>query len=130
MNVRKTVTAVLGALALSAAALLPQATLAATPEVAAREINHLLEHVGSSGCEFYRNGIWYKGNLGEVHLRDKYDWLSLRNMIEVTGDFIDKGATQSSMTGLEYKVRCPGRETVTSRQWLNEELQRYRASAH
>jgi hypothetical protein len=130
MNICKTGTALAAAAALLLAAFLSPAVVAAPPETAAREIDHLLEHVGQSGCEFYRNGIWYKGNLGQAHLRDKYEYLVLRDMIGVAADFIDKAATRSSVTGIAYMVRCKGQGEMPSGQWLTEELARYRAAAH
>ena len=128
MHMRKSGTAWAGGLYLLLASLVPAAAIAAPPEMAVREINHLLERVGESACEFYRNGVWFKGNLGQVHLRDKYEWLARRDMIDTAADFIDKAASQSSMTGIAYKVRCEGQAEMTTRQWLTEELQRYRAA--
>lgn len=130
MNIRKTGTVLAGGLAPLLAVFLSQAVIAAPPESAAREVSHLLEHVGQSGCEFYRNGIWYKGNLGQAHLRDKYEYLVLRDMISVATDFIDRAATRSSVTGIAYMVRCKGQEEMPSSRWLTEELVRYRAAAH
>ena len=45
---------------------------AAPPAMAQTEINHLLEFVGSSGCEFYRNGSWFDSKRAQAHLRSKY----------------------------------------------------------
>lgn len=130
MNIRKIGTAFAGGLALLLASFFSQAAVAAPPETAVKEINHLLDRVGQSGCEFYRNGIWYKGNLGQVHLRDKYEWLVRKDMISAAADFIDKAASQSSMTGLAYRVRCKGQEEMLTKQWLTEELMRFRAAVH
>ena len=69
-----------------------------------------------------------KGNLGQTHLREKYQWLVNKDMISATSDFIDKAASESSMTGLAYRVRCKGQEDVLSKQWLNDELTRYRGT--
>lgn len=130
MYIRKMGTVLAGGLALLLASFLSLAAGAPPPETAVKEINHLLDHVGESGCEFYRNGIWYKGNLGQVHLRDKYEYLVMRDMISAATDFIDKAASQSSMTGLAYRVRCKGQEEMLTKQWLTEELIRYRAAVH
>lgn len=35
------------------------AALAAPPQNAQGEINYLLDLIGASGCDFYRNGVWY-----------------------------------------------------------------------
>ncbi len=103
------------------------AARAEIPAVAKAEIDHLVTYVGDSGCEFYRNGSWYDGKKGAEHLRMKLDWLAGRNMIQAAQDFIDKAATQSSMSSLAYKVRCNGAEPVASAKWLGEELARFRA---
>jgi hypothetical protein len=43
--------------------------------VAVTEIDYLLDYVGKSGCDFYRNGVWYDSGAARVHLRYKYDAL-------------------------------------------------------
>lgn len=129
MNLRKSVLALAGSLTLLSLTF-TSAAVAAPPEATVKEINYLLERVGTSGCDFYRNGVWFKGNLGQTHLRDKYQYLVKKDMINETSDFIDKAASESSMTGLAYRVRCKGQEDVLTKQWLNAELTRYRASVH
>jgi hypothetical protein len=99
---------------------------AAPPAMAQTEINHLLEFVGSSGCEFYRNGSWYDSRRAQAHLRSKYQWLAARDQINTAEDFIEKAATRSSLSGQPYEVRCGGTEAVTSNRWLHDELTRYR----
>jgi hypothetical protein len=86
------------------------------------EVNFLLGYVEGSGCAFYRNGSWHDSKEAQLHLRDKYKWLSARNLINTTEDFIERAATQSSFTGLAYKVKCNGGPTITSNQWLRDEL--------
>jgi len=99
------------------------------PTAAKAEIDHLVSYVSGSGCEFYRNGSWYDGKKGAEHLQMKLDWLAGRNMIQAAQDFIDKAATQSSMSNLAYKVRCSGGEPVAAAKWLSDELVRFRALA-
>ena len=70
------------------------------PPAARVEIEYLLQHVGTSGCEFYRNGSWYDAGRAESHLRDKYKYLDARHQINSTEDFIDRAATKSSLSGL------------------------------
>jgi hypothetical protein len=90
------------------------------------EINFLLGYVEGSGCKFYRNGTWYNSKTAQAHLRDKYKYLTARNLIKTTEDFIDKAATESSLSGQPYEVRCNGVETMRSNQWLRDELARFR----
>ena len=91
------------------------------------EVNFQLSYIGSSGCEFYRNGTWSDSKTAQTHLRDKYNYLVAGNQINTTEDFIEKAATKSSLSGQSYKVRCNGSATVSSKQWLRDELTRIRA---
>ena len=100
---------------------------AAPPTIAQTEINYLLGFIGSSGCEFYRNGSWYDSTKAEAHLRNKYKMLAAGDRINTAEEFIEKAATKSSLSGQPYEVRCSGREMVTSTQWLREELAGYRS---
>ena len=111
--------------------------LSATPFVAPRaepapnvqiEIDCLLQYIEASGCSFYRNGSWYDGSRARAHLRAKYDYLAARNLIRTAEDFIDKGATKSSLSGQPYQIRCGTRPTVDSGQWLRQVLAHYRAA--
>jgi hypothetical protein len=90
------------------------------------EVNFLLGYVEGSGCVFYRNGTWHDSKEAQAHLRDKYKWLAARNLINITEDFIERAATESSLSGLDYKVKCNGGATMTSNQWLRTELARFR----
>ena len=92
-----------------------------------REVNFLLSYIGRPGCEFYRNGTWSDSKTAQTHLRDKYNYLVAGNQINTTEDFIEKAATKSSFSGQSYKVRCNGSATVSSKQWLRDELTRIRA---
>lgn len=96
------------------------------PKQVQREVNFLLGDVERSGCEFYRNGTWYDSKTAQTHLRDKYHYLVTRNLINTTEEFIDRAATQSSISGQPYKVKCKGGAVVTSKQWLRDELVRFR----
>ncbi|MGE5774493.1 MAG: DUF5329 domain-containing protein [Hyphomicrobiales bacterium] len=90
------------------------------------EVSFLLGYVEGSGCAFYRNGSWHDARTAQAHLRDKYNYLAARNLIATTEDFIDRAATESSLSGRPYEVRCNGGAVVTSNQWLRDELARYR----
>ena len=90
------------------------------------EVNYLLGYMEGSGCEFLRNGTWHNSQAAQTHLRDKYKYLVARNVINTTEQFIDEAATQSSLSGQPYAVRCNGGANVTSRQWLRDRLARFR----
>ena len=100
---------------------------AAPPAMAEAEITHLLESVGQSGCDFYRNGSWHDPRSAEEHLRAKYEYLESRDKIITAEDFIEKAATESSLSGRPYLVRCSDGKVVTSNRWLHEALARYRS---
>lgn len=46
------------------------------PPEAKREIGHLLDYLGHSGCQFNRNGTWYGPAEARSHLQNKLDGLS------------------------------------------------------
>ena len=90
------------------------------------EIHFLLGYVEGSGCEFNRNGTWYDSRAAQMHLRDKFNYLAAGNLTDTTEAFIENAATQSSLTGQAYTVRCAGGATMTSNRWLRDELARLR----
>jgi len=90
------------------------------------EISHLLDYVAKSGCSFYRNGIWHDPLAAQQHLSEKYAYFVSGNSIWNSEQSIEKVATQSSFSGLLYKVKCVNEVEVPSAQWLLQELVRYR----
>ena len=102
------------------------AARAAAPSVAQIEINHLLGLIGQSGCEFFRNGTWYDAQRAQAHLRAKYDALIASNQIKTAEDFIEKAASNSSMSGQPYQIRCGGGAAMTTNQWFGAALARFR----
>lgn len=99
-----------------------------SPPAAEAEINFLLTAVGTSGCEFLRNGTWHDAQQAQAHLSKKYQWLRARDRIKTAEDFIELAASRSSLSGEPYAVRCAGAEPVSSSAWLSEQLRRYRAA--
>lgn len=55
--------------------------LATPPPSVQTEVDSLLAGVEASGCLFYRNGSWHDAKAAVAHLRDKYDYLTARNLI-------------------------------------------------
>lgn len=103
------------------------AVRAEPPALVQREIDYLIRHVGESGCEFERNGVWSDAKAAQAHVRMKYDFLVRWGRIDTTQDFIDKAATQSSVSGRPYEVRCGDNPPLPSSVWLGNALARYRA---
>lgn len=91
------------------------------------EVPQLLARMESSGCEFYRNGTWASSSKARAHLERKYRAMRARDLISTTEEFIERGATQSSMSGEPYRVRCDGGPGIESAVWFRQELQRLRA---
>jgi len=102
------------------------AVQADTPVTVQVEVNFLLGYLDGSACEFNRNGTWHDAHAAQAHLRNKYKYLTARNMINTTEEFIEKAATKSSFTGRAYEVKCTNAETVSSNEWLRAELVRFR----
>lgn len=92
---------------------------------AAQEIQGLLDFVEHSECRFVRNGSEYPGAQARAHLGKKLHYLEGKNMVSSAEDFINLGATKSSVTGTAYEVRCPTGVQPAST-WLTTELTRQR----
>ncbi len=109
------------------AGLLIYGVLAAAPSaLVQREIDHLLGHLERSGCEFYRNGDWYSAKDAHAHIEKKYSYLREKGLVGNAEDFIRRAASQSSMSGRPYMVRCDGAASMPSAQWLTDELLQFR----
>ena len=89
------------------------------------EIQHLLQFIESSGCEFERNGTVYDSKEARSHIERKYDYIDSR--VGNTEEFIKYAATRSSMSGRKYQVACNGKEQASA-EWLHNELARYRTN--
>lgn len=90
------------------------------------EIDALLKGLGTSECQFNRNGTWYSPQEAQVHLSRKLEYLVSKSAVASAEQFIERAATKSSMTGQPYAVRCGNAPSVPSREWLLRELQALR----
>jgi hypothetical protein len=97
-------------------------SVAAPQPCDAAEIEYLLDAVGTSSCEFYRNGSWYGPALAAAHLREKRDVLAARGGVATAEEFITNVATHSATTGTPYRVRCAGGTTLSLVEWLSGAL--------
>jgi hypothetical protein len=100
-------------------------TLSPTARV---EIDALLKRLETSGCQFNRNGSWYPGPEARAHLQRKLEYLEDKGLVDSAEQFIERGASQSSMTGRAYLVKCADQTAVESRAWLTAQLQAIRAA--
>lgn len=87
-------------------------------------MQHLLDHLRGSDCVMERNGGQYSSEDAYAHVKKKYDYF--RDDIKTPEEFIDYAATKSTMSGKYYRVICPGAPPVRTRDWLLDELRRYR----
>jgi hypothetical protein len=89
-----------------------------------QEINHLLEFVTNTSCQYERNGSVYDGVRAEQHIKRKYEYF--KDKIKSAEDFIKYSATKSTMSGKQYKIHCENIATQNSSDWLLDELKKYR----
>lgn len=113
-------------LALLASLLATQLHAAPVAPQVRSEIDGLLVALQTSGCEFNRNGSWYKAPKAKSHLLRKLDYLERHDAVQTTEQFIELAASQSSMSGKPYLVKCSGGTPVESKTWLNTRLKTIR----
>lgn len=100
-------------------------------KVEEKKIEFLLNAIGESNAIFIRNGDEHPAKKAKAHLEGKIN--SAKKMFWFFGperkitvrDFIDKIASESSMSGKKYYMRFPGKEKVTTKSWLDKKLKEY-----
>ena len=95
------------------------------PPESRHEVEHLISFVSNTSCQIERNWISHNGDEAITHIQQKYDYF--RDDIKTTEQFIEYSATKSTMTGRDYLVKCTGHSPIKTRDWLVQELQKYRA---
>ena len=90
------------------------------------EINHLLNFIATTNCQYERNDTLHSGPAALEHIKKKYNYF--KDDIQTAEDFIKYSATKSTLSGKYYHVHCNGQLTIKSDTWLLNELQRFRAS--
>jgi hypothetical protein len=101
--------------------------ITSTPVIAAdmqQEIDHLLQFVERTNCQYERNGQLHTGKEAVKHIKIKYNYF--KNDINSAEKFIELSATKSTMSGKFYFVHCPNRPKLKSQEWLLHELKTYR----
>jgi hypothetical protein len=94
------------------------------------EIDHLFSYLKESGCQFFRNGTWYGAREAATHLNRKYQYLQEKKQVPSAEAFIERAASESSMSGQAYRVRCGSNPAVDSADWFSAELERYCQGRH
>ncbi len=103
------------------------AAQAAEPAATKAEIAHLFTALETSNCQFNRNGTWYSAKEASAHLQTKYKYLQDKNLAPTAEKFIERAATESSLSGKSYMMKCHGNELQTSGPWFLGVLAKYRA---
>ena len=113
------------------AAMLASVSFAGEPVPAAKlEIAHLFSHLQESGCQFDRNGTWYDASEAVSHLNKKYQYLLGKGLVASSEDFIERAASESSISGRVYQVKCGSNPVVNSADWFKAVLEKYRKGRH
>lgn len=99
------------------------------PLVSQQEITHLISYLENSGCRFNRNGSWYSAADAVKHINKKYQYLLEKNAVASAEVFIEKAASESSMSGKAYLVQCGDAPPEASEVWFTAELKKYRHKA-
>ncbi len=89
-----------------------------------QEINHLLNYVADTDCQYERNGNMHNGKEAVNHIRKKYAYY--KDDINSAEDFISYAASSSNLTGKEYYIHCHNQPAVSSKDWLMLELHHFR----
>jgi hypothetical protein len=94
-----------------------------------QEITHLINYLETSGCRFNRNGTWYSAADAVSHINKKYQYLLDKKAVPSAEIFIEKAASESSMSGKAYLVQCGDLPPEASATWFSAELKKYRQKA-
>ncbi|HXE40692.1 MAG TPA: DUF5329 domain-containing protein [Azonexus sp.] len=122
---RSVITAIL--LAATALIYVSQAAAAPIAPPIRAEIDALLTLLEASACEFNRNGLWYSAREAKAHLVRKLEYLEKKNAVARTEQFIELGASTSSLSGKPYLVKCANADPVASSEWLLTQLKTIRS---
>jgi Family of unknown function (DUF5329) len=101
---------------------------AAEPAATKTEIAHLFTTLETSGCQFNRNGSWYGAKEAAGHLTTKYKYLQDKDLVPTAEKFIERAATQSSLSGKAYQIKCADGAAQPSAPWFQAALLKYRAT--
>ena len=102
-------------------------TQAAEPPATKQEITHLFATLEASSCQFNRNGSWYSAKEASGHLNTKYKYLQNKDLVPSAEKFIERAATESSLSGKAYLIKCADNVAQASSPWFKAVLEKYRA---
>jgi Family of unknown function (DUF5329) len=102
------------------------AAQAAEPASTKQEIVHLFSTLEASNCQFNRNGLWYGAKEAAGHLQMKYSYLQSKDLVPSAEKFIERAATESSLSGKAYQIKCADNVVQPSAPWFQAALVKYR----
>ena len=104
-------------------------THAAEPPATKAEIAHLFATLEASNCQFNRNGTWHSAKEASAHLATKYKYLQDKDLVPTAEKFIERAATESSLSGKAYQIKCADGVVQPSAPWFQAMLLKYRGKA-
>jgi hypothetical protein len=90
-----------------------------------REVRLLIDAIGTSHCDFNRNGRQHTAEEAAAHLELKY--ARAGEHIDSADEFITQLASSSSFTGRLYLMSCEG-GTLPAEDWMIDALEQIRAN--
>lgn len=90
------------------------------------EIAHLFTILETSNCQFNRNGTWHSSKEASAHLATKYKYLQDKDLVPTAEKFIERAATESSLSGKAYQIKCAEGVVQPSAPWFQAILLKYR----
>lgn len=99
-------------------------SLPAYAETMDEEIDYLLSAVGQGDCTFTRNGKSYPAADAQKHLQTKRK--RGKRYFSSADEFIEKLASESSMSGKPYLIQCGEEAQQPSGEWFAALLAKYR----
>ena len=103
-------------------------SLSAFADNTQQEIDHLIDYVAATECQYERNGTLHNGQEAVEHIQKKYNYFKKR--IKSAEDFIKYSASQSTMSRKAYTVHCQGKPTQKTQDWLLAELANFRQTTN
>ena len=117
----------LGTLLFTLTLTLPILCQAAESSATQQEVAHLFTTLENSNCQFNRNGSWYSAKEASGHLATKYKYLQNKDLVPSAEKFIERAATESSLSGKAYQIKCADNVVQPSAPWFTAALEKYRA---
>lgn len=100
----------------------PPAASTTAPLTETQKVDRLIQYIRSLEAAYIRNGSEHTCQEAADHLQAK--WAKHRSRISSAEEFIERLASESSMTGEPYLIRYADGKTATTEDVLRRELSR------